>query len=427
MPMKLLVTGDIHIGKRSSAIEGDFAFLSTKYTWEQIVDYSIRQAIDLVVLTGDIIDRENRYFEAVSPLRTGLEQLGAHAIAVAIVAGNHDYDVLPEVLKTTDHPDIFILGKEGRWEERVIRKGDHQIQLIGWSFISQHHREDPVKTFPQSLIRQDIPTIAIVHGDAFGQSPQYAPMNTFVLKETRGVDAWLLGHIHKPQVVHPGAPLILYPGSPHALSPKETGLHGPYLLEVNDGRVQAELLPFSPVRYESLAIDVSEVTDKESLRQQLSFSLRAYANDLPSTDRLKYLVYDIELTGESDHLKELQQWDPEEVSLYSGGHSFEEKIRKVRLNINPRIQVASFLNDPSYMGVLAHAILALEEGKSNDFIEQLKGQWKGRYEAMIQSNVYTPLPALSDPKEQESRMTDSLLKECKRLFTELYNQRKDEN
>jgi len=425
--MKIVVTGDIHIGKRSSAIDGNFIFLSTRYTWEQIVDYSINNDIDLVILTGDIIDRENRFFEAVSPLRQGLEQLGANHIAVCMVAGNHDYDVLPEIIKSTDYPDIFMLGKNGRWEERLIKKGDREIQLIGWSFTSLYHTDDPVKTLPENIIRQDIPTIGIIHGDAFAQSQKYAPMNTFVLKEMKGIDAWLLGHIHKPQVLHPGTPLVLYPGSPHALSPKETGIHGPYLLELKDGQIQSELLPLSPVRYEQLSVDVSDVTDKESFRQKLSVILKEYASNLPATGQLKYLIYDIELTGESDHLTELQQWGPEEILMYSGSNTFEEKIRKIRLNINPGINVESFLNDPSYMGVLAHAIIALEKGRSNDFIEQLKKQWKAKYETMIQSNVYTPLSSPPDQDELERKMTGSILKECKRLFTELYNQRKNEN
>lgn len=425
--MRIVVTGDIHIGKRSSAIDGNAVFLSAKYTWEQIVDYSIHNNIDLVVLTGDIIDRENRFFEAVSPLRLGLEQLAAHRISVCMVAGNHDYDVLPEIIKAVDSPYIFMLGKNGLWEERLIKKEGREIQLTGWSFTSRYHADDPVKTLPEDRIRQDIPTIGIIHGDALTQSQKYAPVNTYVLKELRGIDAWLLGHIHKPQVLHPGAPLILYPGSPHALSPKETGIHGPYLLELKDGRIQAELLPLSPVRYELLSVDVSDVTDKESFRRKLSATLKEYASDLPATDRLKYLIYDIELTGESDHLRELQQWGPEEIFMYSGSNSFEEKIRKIRLDINPGIHAESFLNDPSYMGVLARAILILEKGETNDFIEQLKKQWKSKYEAMTQSNVYTPLAPLTDPDELERKMADSILKECKRLFTELYNQRKDEN
>lgn len=422
--MKIIVTGDIHIGKRSSAIEGDALFLSTKYTWEQIVDYALHNAVDLVVLTGDIIDRENRFFEAVSPLRQGLERLGAHHIAVAMVAGNHDYDVLPEILHTVDQADIFLLGAEGRWEERIVKRGDREIQLIGWSFTRPDQTEDPLKTLPVAMIRQDIPTLGILHGDTQGQTSRYAPINSALLRETKGVDAWLLGHIHKPEVQHPAAPLILYPGSPHALSPKETGIHGPYLLEWEGGEWQTRQIPFSPVRYESLSVDISAVTDKESFRQKLSHALQQYARELPDTERLKHLVYDIELCGESDHLREFQQWGTDEVQMYEGSLSFKETIRKVHLKIRPVIRVESFYNDPSYMGVLAHAIRALETGEPNRFVDELKKEWDERFEALWRSNIYLPLSA---PVDQEEKMRITLLKECRRLFTELYNQRSHEN
>lgn len=423
--MKILVTGDIHIGKRSSAIDGNFAFLSTRHTWERIVDYATGNDIDLVILTGDIIDRENRFFEAVSPLRKGLERLAKHCAGVCLVAGNHDYDVLPEVVRAIDSSNVFLLGEKGQWEERIIEKDGRAVQLIGWSSFSQYCDEDPVKGFPAEKIRKDIPTIGIVHGDAVTQSRKYAPLNTYTMKEMRGIDAWLLGHIHKPQTLHPHSPLILYPGSPHALSPKETGIHGAYLLE-SEGRIRAEMLPLSPVRYEQLAVDVSGVTDKESFRQKLSAALKEYAAGVHETDGLKYLVYDVALTGESARLKDLQQWG-EEALMYSGSNSFEEKVRRIRSDINPGIDTESFLNDPSYMGVLAQAILALEKGETNNFIEQLKKQWKDTCEAMMQSNAYTPLVHPWRWDEPEKTMTDSLLKECRRLFTELYNQRKNED
>jgi DNA repair exonuclease SbcCD nuclease subunit len=237
----------------------------------------------------------------------------------------------------------------------------------------------------------------------------------------------MLGHIHKPQVLHPHSPLILYPGSPHALSPKEAGVHGPYVVELENGQIQAELLPLSPVRYEQLAVDISDVADKDSFRQKLSATLKEYAAALHETSHLKYLVYDVVLTGKSVHLREMQQWNPEELLMYSGSNSFEEKVRRIRLDIDQGINAESFLNDPSCMGVLAQAILALEKGETNVFIEQLKKQWKDKYEAMTQSNAYTPLVRLPGRDEPERIMTDSILKECRRLFTELYNQRKNED
>ncbi|HYW95118.1 MAG TPA: metallophosphoesterase, partial [Bacteroidales bacterium] len=97
MAMKILATSDLHLGKRSSEVPLTEKESSTRYTWEQIVDGCLNQAVDVVLLAGDIVDRDNRFFEAVGPLQAGLEKLDRAGITVIITAGNHDYDVLPAI------------------------------------------------------------------------------------------------------------------------------------------------------------------------------------------------------------------------------------------------------------------------------------------------------------------------------------------
>src|SRR5699024_5329588 len=98
MAMKILVTGDIHLGRRSGAIDSSSLHGSTRYIWEEIVNRAILYSVDVVVLTGDVVDRDNRYFEAIGPLQEGFEKLENAGIQVVAVAGNHDFDVLPELL-----------------------------------------------------------------------------------------------------------------------------------------------------------------------------------------------------------------------------------------------------------------------------------------------------------------------------------------
>src|SRR5690625_7078630 len=98
MAINILVTGDIHLGRRSGSIDNSSLYGSTRYIWEEIVSRAIESSIDIVALTGDVVDRDNRYFEAIGPLQEGFEKLENAGIQVVVIAGNHDFDVLPELL-----------------------------------------------------------------------------------------------------------------------------------------------------------------------------------------------------------------------------------------------------------------------------------------------------------------------------------------
>ena len=88
MAIKILATGDLHIGKKISSSVYDTGGLSAKDTWKRIVDWSIDNDVDIIALTGDIVDRDNRYFEAFGPLQSGFKKLKEKGIQVYMVAGN---------------------------------------------------------------------------------------------------------------------------------------------------------------------------------------------------------------------------------------------------------------------------------------------------------------------------------------------------
>src|ERR1700744_3019899 len=113
MPIKILATADLHLGKTSADVSGYQA--STKSTWAALVNMAIENEVDIVVLCGDIIDRNNRYFEAIGPLQSGIDRLREDNITVYLVSGNHDFDVLPQVVRRYSDDGVKLLGKNGVW------------------------------------------------------------------------------------------------------------------------------------------------------------------------------------------------------------------------------------------------------------------------------------------------------------------------
>src|SRR5690606_30847102 len=100
--MRVLCAGDLHIGRRPTRLPSDVdsSRLSCARSWESIVDYAVDQRVDVLALSGDVVDQSNKFYEAIGPLERGLARLRAAGVATVAVAGNHDHDVLPQLARS---------------------------------------------------------------------------------------------------------------------------------------------------------------------------------------------------------------------------------------------------------------------------------------------------------------------------------------
>ena len=86
--MKILATGYLHLGRRPARLPAeaeDDPRLSTAEAWQELVALAVEQGIDLVALSGDLVDRDNRFFEALGPLERGLGRLAEAGIDTVAV------------------------------------------------------------------------------------------------------------------------------------------------------------------------------------------------------------------------------------------------------------------------------------------------------------------------------------------------------
>lgn len=422
--MKILVTGDLHLGRRSSSVSSSDVKTSAKYTWENIVQYSISKQIDILLLTGDIVDRDNRFYEAIGPLQAGFNKLSQEGIPVYMVAGNHDYDVLPQIISMNKFPGIKLLGAKGEWESCIHTKNSNEsVRILGWSFTEKYIFDSALDMdFPE--FNDDMPTLAIIHGDAYQSISKYNPMKGEKLKHISGVDAWLFGHIHKPDVINNENPLILYPGSPHALNPNEKGIHGVWLITIDDWKIDYQDIPLSPVCYQTLTVDVSTINSETEFRKLIISAFNNHLAELMEFYAPQYVVFDIELTGTNGNILKLRKWS-DEITNYTNYDTCNIIVRTIEYNIQPEIHIEQLLHEPSYIGVLANAIKAIESGSSNAFVDKLTADWIEKYEHLTSVPVYIPLKARKPEDELKALAKDYILKECRELITELNLQRNE--
>lgn len=301
----VLCAADLHLGRRA-ALSGrwDGGRLSATDAWLRLVDRAVAEAVDLVVLAGDVIDQLNRSFEAWGPMERGVASLREAGIPVVAVAGNHDHDTLHDVATEVGGSTLTVLGRGGRWERWTLRSddGSARLHVDGWSFPDGRWQDDPTSSYdPASLGAPDgVPVLGLLHADLDQTRSVYGPVTTTRLRSLPAV-AWVLGHIHVPSLRDdPGVPPILYPGSLQALDAGETGPHGAWRLEIRDGRATGfRHIALSSVRYDTVDVDVDGIEDDAALNARVRQTLRAHLDErsTESSGPLHLLHCRVRLTG----------------------------------------------------------------------------------------------------------------------------------
>jgi DNA repair protein SbcD/Mre11 len=429
MSIKILATADLHLGKTSADVLGDHA--STKYTWYKIINWCIQNTVDVLVLCGDIVDWDNRFFEAFGPLKSGFDQLEQNGIQVYLVSGNHDFDVLSQLVPKDKFEHVHLLGRNGQWEVKPFNKDGQIIQFVGWSFPKGKVIETALLQWGQVAVDPNYPVIGLLHGDIDNMESQYGPIKLNDLLKS-DAELWILGHIHKPQQFSALRPQVWYTGSPHALSAKESGRHGPLLITVEtDRKILVEQIALSPVRYERLVVDVSEVVEISQFREKIIFSLFQDANSkLELLENVETLVYHVVLTGRHSHIKDMEQWAKQAIEFVDqlpNGTSLV--IRKIDCQLKPAIlNLENLARQPSPAGILAQTILAIEQEIGTPFLDGLIQEWKQKMRAVNEAGAYLPLYS----RQRQEQLTDAnartyLLNECNRLLGELMDQVNETN
>lgn len=362
--MRILCTGDVHLGRRPSRIPidqvPDQSPFSTKTMWERIVSLAIDESVDALLISGDLVDHDNRFFEALGPVEAGIERLKSAGIPIVAVTGNHDYDVLPAFAER--HGDAFrVLGQHQKWERLTLRDefGAPTLHIDGWSFALEHVHDDPLVSYRPSNAF-DAPVIGLLHTDLDQSGSRYAPTSLANL-HTMPVAAWLIGHVHVPRLhAKPGAPPVLYPGSPVPLDPGEQGQHGVWFLDITPNTPASfTFAPISPLQYLPIEVDITGSEGHHAAGNTIHRELSARAKALLDSDdatHLEYLLFRVTLTGRAS-IGAFGTSALENASeLSSLGWSVERLFDQTR----PAIDLDALAGQLSPPGVLADLLLDLD-------------------------------------------------------------------
>jgi len=280
--MRILHTSDWHIGRKFNEVDllPDQAVFG-----DWLLSFVAREAIDVVLVSGDIFDQATPRADAVRLAGEIFDRLGAQGTKVAIISGNHDSaERLNFVAGITAKAGLHIIT-----ERRVLREvtgpvtfGDDQgssVQILAVPYLEPTRliETDGAVATHQGVIEKALengrgqlvdPARTIVMAHAFVAGGGVMSVDDMSSESERtlavGGSALVdpnifsdfgyvaLGHLHRPQTV--GSNHVVYSGSPLSYSFSEEHDKSVRVITV-DKKISSEVVPIDVGRKVRTLID----------------------------------------------------------------------------------------------------------------------------------------------------------------------------
>jgi len=397
--MKLFCAADLHLGRVPSRLPSDLPVargeLGPAAAWRALVDACLQEGADALLLAGDVVDDPRDLYEAYADLEAGARRLIRAGVEVLAVAGNHDVRALPRLAESL--PGVRLLGAGGRWEAATVGSGPGAVRVVGWSFPSEHVDASPLDDSLAALVRAPGPstTVGLLHADLDQASSRYAPVRGSELSAIP-VAAWLLGHVHVPGRFDGPAP-VGYLGSLSAGDPGEAGRRGAWLLTSDGGRLRFEHRALSPLRYETIEVDLAGATpDAVAPRviRSVRDRLERLADASGAAAGLRVVAVRIRLIGRVERPAAIRallaEQDPRALRVeHRGVHAF---VHDVAVRLRPAVDVGRLAqaNDP--IGIAARTLQTLRGGPSPARASLVR-EARGRLAQVRDRAAFAPLDA----------------------------------
>jgi len=233
---------------------------ATRRALENLVALAIDEAVDFVLLAGDLYDGDWRDYNTGLFFSGEMGRLHEAGIPVFLIAGNHD--AASQITKALRAPPNLHSFGTGAPETRVIE--DLGVAIHGRGFPTRSVTEDLSRGYPQAV--PGLFNIGLLHTSLDGRPGHepYAPCNLDGLR-AKGYQYWALGHVHQHELVARD-PYVVFPGNTQGRHIRETGAKGCVLVRVEGGEVvEVEQRALDVVRWTICTLDVDDVRTPDQI------------------------------------------------------------------------------------------------------------------------------------------------------------------
>lgn len=289
---------------------------ATRAAFDNLVRFAIEEAVDFVLIAGDLFDGEWRDMGTGLYFARAMGRLDQAGIAVFLLAGNHDAESV--ITRSVPWPPNVRLFGTRKPETHIL--AGIRVAIHGQSFPTPAVTDNLVLAYPEAASHHF--NIGMLHTALAGRQghASYAPCSLDDLR-SKQYDYWALGHVHEHEIVCE-EPHVVFPGNTQGRTIRETGPKGAVIVTVEDARVASvERIELDVLRWTVVEVDCTDAmvdAVPALMRATLLTAWRDSASGLP-------LVARITLTGRTS----------DAGTMHDRAGSLRDDARAVAASISP--------------------------------------------------------------------------------------------
>jgi DNA repair protein SbcD/Mre11 len=320
---------------------------ATRRALEALVTLATDEAVDLVLIAGDLYDGDWRDYNTGLFLANQMSRLRQAGIRVVIASGNHD--AASQITRHLKLPDN--VTRLSTKHPETVAFEDLGVAVHGQGFAERHVLENVTLAYPPP--RADLFNIGMLHTSAgCAGHDEYAPCSKQDLL-ARGYQYWSLGHIHRHEVMS-SDPWILFSGNLQGRHIRETGPKGCVVVTVDDDIALVERRDLAVVRWEVCPVSGSDCQDAYELLERMRGQLEALLDACPAPTLATRIVVAGAAPARDQLLAEPERWLNEARRIATevgGGRVWLEKL-EIEPNADDAPVIAKSFGDTSAVAAL---------------------------------------------------------------------------
>lgn len=259
--IKIIHAADLHLDSAFAALNNEQARerrAHQRSLVQKIIEIGNEEQVDIILLSGDLFDGQNAYYETAEALSTSFAKSRAK---IFISPGNHDAYTRNSpyrAVKFSDNVHIFT-------NETIERIPLPELDCVvyGAGFSGNVCNNSLLEGF---YANDDAIKLMVIHGEVTSSPSNYNPITREQISASN-LTYLALGHVHSTEgILREGSTQYAYPGTPEGRGFDETGEKGIYIGTVSREGANLEFRKISPYKYTECIINIEE-NDLDSVLQ----------------------------------------------------------------------------------------------------------------------------------------------------------------